>query len=111
MPDAGPARTEVLDIARIEIAKDIFVFARPRPSLAGSSDRPRAVIANPLGTFTPVGCQFAIHLSERGVLPANQRDIVNADFLKPPNVPYRHGRTVQPRLVLQELAVSWQYLS
>ena len=69
-----------------------------------------AVIANPLGTFTPSRCQLAIHLAERGVLPANQRDIVNTDFVKPLNAPRHTAGRFQLRLVPQELAVSYNIL-
>ena len=88
MPHAGPARAEVLDIARIQISKDISYLGihaglskEVAISLGGDCE--------PVGDLHTRGCQFAIHLSERGVLPANQRDIVDADFIKPPNVPYR----------------------
>ena len=34
----------------------------------------------------PGGCQLAVHLAERGVLAADQRDVVDADFVKPLDV-------------------------
>ena len=88
MPDAGSARAQVLDIARIQVSKDI-------PYLGVHAGLSKEVAISlggdcePVGDLHTRGCQFAIHLSERGVLPANQRDIVDADFIKPPNVPYR----------------------
>ena len=42
--------------------------------------------AKPLGTLTPLGVKLAVHLAQRRVLAADERDIVNADLLEPANV-------------------------
>ena len=106
MPHAGPARAEVLDVARIQIAEGISYLGIH----AGLSKEVAICLGGdcePVGDLHTRGCQFAIHLAERGVLPANQRDIVDADFVKPPDLPYRTPGWCSHALVLQELAESY----
>ena len=44
-------------------------------------------MAKPFGHLHPLRRQLAIHLAERGVLAADQRDVFDADFGKPADVP------------------------
>ncbi len=77
-----PAALEVGDVARVEPGQGLL---EPLLQPAFREDRPVRVRGHrePVGHLHAVGRELAIQLAQRGVLPAHQRDVVDADVGKP----------------------------
>ena len=46
----------------------------------------------PVGHPYPLGAEMAAHFAQRGILSSNERDVLNADLLKPLDVGHPRGR-------------------
>ena len=73
---------QIIEIMRVQALKDLFDFLfNPRvfqEVAIGIGGYGKAV-----GDPDPFALEFPVHFSERGVLPAHQRNICYADFAEP----------------------------
>src|SRR5262245_17921040 len=90
MPDACPALPEVLEVARLEVAQNVFDLG-VHPRFSQEVAISLCADGEPVRDLHPGGCQLAVYLAERGILPTNQRDIIDVDFAKPVDI-LRRGR-------------------
>jgi hypothetical protein len=79
------ALTEVLEVACIKIAKNLFDFlveTRFAQNIAIRISGDRKAVRH----FDAFGCQFSAHLAQRGILAADERNVIDANFVEPSDV-------------------------
>ena len=104
LPHLAAALAEVLHVVRVEVAQNL-ADALVEPRLAQKMAVRLGRDGETIGHLDALARQFAAHLAQRGILAADQRDVVDADLVKPEDV-FRTASRRLPRPVLQGFALS-----
>ena len=85
LPHLACALAEVLEIMRIKVAQNLFDFL-VETRIAQNIAIGFGGDGKPIGHFDAFARELPAHLAQRSILAADERDVIDADLVKPKDV-------------------------